>query len=475
MRDKQLEEAGLENVSQATNEAEPEEKAEKPLEEAKPKKETKTDSRATARPSVPPPSIGYAPGNDQKTEEITNPTTPEIEADSEPAPEPVSWLQRLRFWDMANRIIAQRNGEPAEFDEAELKEFATALRRVQGFHDHLFKLQETLRERAAFAKSEYFDEQILASLRGENSLPTGTRDRSKKFSALQFDQVNKENGWAKHIESKLIRDQVTKGDLLQLSLQLREQLMLFLALREAEIVLDEFFLSFPWEHSPNADLGKIQGWYPNVMQTTPRELWVDTPPKWFKEDHPKLSKLNVVVARPYERPQEPRVNTLLSVMDNSQFRELIVLADRFEELSGGGDLLLIFPEIGDLPMRDRVVEASRRNLTAVKEADAAAVQALRMAVYDQLDEEGRERLVRVKNANPNTLSFGVSHYLLNLDFDTSDFAVVAIIDDAVEKQQGLSIFYERSMPKRGDLYKIVRDKRREVFDTGAKWYFGHSE
>lgn len=390
-----------------------------------------------------------------------------------PEPEPVSWVQRLRFWDMANRIVAMRSQESLELDEAGTQEFAIALNRLRGLHDHMYSVQQMLAKRKQFADSDYFKQQLLASLRGEVALPEGTRDRGAKLrQANQFEPMRESNDSLNRLERLLISDQLTKGDLLKLALRLREDLMHLISLRERELALDEFLLSFPFLHARDVTTKDVWAWYPDIRMTTARELWTATPPDWFRDEHTDLHKAySELIAGTGRRSfVREKVDALPDVMANSEFQKLIVLANRFEELSGGGDRLLIFPEIHRLPERDRIVEASRRNLAAIKKADNSVVRDFRGLLYDSLNEKQKEFLAKPKKVRDNTLHF--------FDSDpTSAYSLVEEIDSAPDREFGLEFFkrLRQNEPAGDDFLKLILERRTKALYTEARSYFSRSE
>ena len=439
--------------------------------EPKPTDEGNPENPIAQEESARPPTIGYVPGSDQSSEPVeAAPVTAAPE--KPPEPEPVSWIERLRYWDMANRIVATRNQEPAEFDDAGAKEFAVALERLKSFHQHMYSLQQTLSKRRNFAESDFFERLMLASLRGEISLPDGTRGRHKRISPSgQFDQLKAENDSLRELESRLIADEITKGDLLRLALRLRENLMHFLALREHEIALDEFLLSFPPRPVKGDSPGDIWEWYPDVKMTTARELWTTAPPDWFPKEYASLRNACVRESEQTERYSylAKPVELLPYVMENSEFQELVVLADRFEEISGGADRLLIFPEINSLPERSRIVEAARQNLAAIKKADASVVRDFRPLLYDTLNEKQKELLAKPKKVRDNTLHF--------FDSDpTSAYSLVEDIDLAVDGEFGLELFkrLRRNKKMGDDFLKLMLKRRNEALDAESRLFFSQS-
>lgn len=411
-------------------------------------------------------------GNNVPSSKNTNSTgTLTPQATPKPEPQPVSWLQRMRFWNMAGRVVARRNRELAEFDEAEFKRCAIALKNVKALHQHIDKLRTNLYERGELARSKFFKESILASLRGEMTLPKGTRTQHKKlFSANNFERANDISKFLEILENKFINQNISKGDMLLLSFGLREHLVELRNLRRKEITQDEFFLMFPSRNTNMLERRKIWGWYPDVRKKTVRELWTATPPDWFVKEHSDLHQAWINQRDGKKRPYSitrKNIGPALKIMSDLEFNNLVALADWFEEKSGGPDRLLVFPKIEDLPSRNRVIEASKRNLAAVKKADEEALREMRASLHSKLTDQKKELLIKVKDNRTPRID------LINLDRKSSVYSVVIVFDHAINGKLGVKLFYKWQMPIEHieEYYKRIQKKRNEVFDTGAKFYF----
>lgn len=428
----------------------------KPPVDTEPKKKVVVQQAEADKKSVPPPSIGYVPGADQAT------SSPEETAPSkteEPAePEPVSWLQQLRFWDMANRVIAERNMQTLKFDEDSIREFAIAIEQVNTYAERLNWLHDMLALRQQFIESKFIDGQLLASLRGEISLPKGTRERRNRLkNSVELPSVKRLNFVGTGMKQAIIENRLRKGDLYRVVINLRGSFADYVAFRKREVEQDEFLLSFP---TMRLDAMK-EHYCPNTTLTTVRELWAEVPANQNKQFYPDQ------ISTSFDPRESGR--TAFSVIDDAEFASIFELTNRLENMSGGPEPLLVFSEIAEFPSRKRLVEASKRNIEAIHTANIKALRDLQEHLVEQLSDRKRKS----RQEDDYLDNFGQEDFddWVNLG-NLSDFGFVRLIDLAIKlKPDWKSVIKKAELDYPEKFKKFLKKRMEEVFFVGANFYF----
>lgn len=406
--------------------------------------------------------VGIAKRSEEGNDGAAGSNSPKVKA-KEPStqPEPVSWYERYRFWDMARRVIAEREEQPIELNDAELQKLAKSIKLVSQFHDHIVALHKVNEDRIRF--SGKFDDQILAALRGEVWLPDGTRDRRKRL--VELPEIELKRDPAEVVRFQLSNDCLDKGSLFQLSIRLREECIEFLMLREHEHVLDEYFLSFPSVTISELEYEGVNDWYPaNSKFTLPRELMTSSAPNWFKLGFRALHQANL---------KNRQFEAVPRVIQPSQLKRMSSLADELEEMSGGKEPLLVFPEIRNLRSRDRVLEAAKRMFSSFREADLAAFNEIMEGKYNGLSDKTKEE-IRVLKAGRDRV--GEDSFKIRNWGEAGTLEAIELMADAVEAYKDGS-FIPKMIPYKfqEDLRRIAKKHRSEVYEVATRFYFSQTE
>lgn len=387
--------------------------------------------------------------------------------------------QSWRFKEILNEEVEIRDRLPCEFDQNQIKEISSTLLEVEAFYERFRWLKNMLHLRQNFADSDFVDQQLLASLRDETFLPVETkarRDKLRNQSAKLSEPIRTAENF-KHLQKKLLEGNLRRGQLFSLAVYLRLALDEYVLMREFELEQDAFLLSFPTmrlrdlvgfkENQQNSFASHIRREYPSFStMSTARELWPEVP-KPFKPlpEYGYGARYNDTVQSGHSgKPAK------FSVLNDEQFQQFLHLWSRIEELGGGSTHLLVPPEIKKLPARERIVEASKRNLAAIRDADKQAFINLREHLYNQLEERSKSYAESDKDDSREELQEEFER--LRPKYNLSDYGFFCLLNCAIKLDLADEQVLQKSDGKTRSKFKKLRlRKRQERYFTGASYYF----
>jgi len=361
---------------------------------------------------------------DRVANKIKN-VTSEVESAAETANEVketvARWVERARFWDKVNRLRLQAYKKPARLSASGIRAYLQGIDDARQLSNHVDKLASELQGRRWILKAQPIDTLILNSIRAETTIPAWFTQLRVYLSVTDVasDIQNSDTVDLNDLQQAILRNQVSEGHLLDLYICLRGRLTDLITLREHEYQQDVAFTFLtPYKLE---SLGLDDAEY-DLEEAVIREHRArlselgDFVPKKPKEPKKKESRRRSSAARPFDLTYEELTadagdgNDVLAIKGKDYIEHLKDACKTIEEIRGGTEPFLVFPEISELPSRKVLIKASDEMFRRIKEADKATADQVFDFFAKGLTEEELDLVVDLEKPAPTRLPDRPTNY-----------------------------------------------------------------